>query len=243
VVTSITEPMLASAREIGVPADRLVLLPNWADLSLVHPLDRPSRFRAELGIPAGRPVVLYSGNLGRKQGVITLGDAARRSQDAGSPALYVVSGAGAEHQALAAGAAAHGLTNLLRLPLQPDEAFNELLNLADVHLIIQEAGVADLVMPSKLTNMLASGRPVVATAPAGTGLARLIAENDVGTVVEPGDPGALAAAVDRLLADDDRRARQGANARAFAETHLARDELLKTAFERLQNVATQRGLV
>ena len=243
VVTSITEPMLASAREIGVPADRLVLLPNWANLAVVHPLDRPSRFRAELGIPAGRPVVLYSGNLGRKQGVITLGDAARRSQDAGSPALYVVSGAGAEHQALAAGAAAHGLTNLLRLPLQPDESFNELLNLADVHLIIQEAGVADLVMPSKLTNMLASGRPVVATAPAGTGLARLIAENDVGTVVEPGDPGALAAAVDRLLADDDRRARQGANARAFAEAHLARDELLKTAVERLQNVATKRGLV
>ena len=86
VVTSITEPMLAAAREIGVPADRLVLLPNWANLAVVRPLDRPSRFRAELGIPADRPVVLYSGNLGRKQGVITIGDAARRSQDAGSPA-------------------------------------------------------------------------------------------------------------------------------------------------------------
>ena len=115
--------------------------------------------------------MLYSGNLGRKQGVVTIGDAARRSQDAGSPTVYVVSGAGAEHQALAAGAAAHGLTNLLRLPLQPDESFNELLNLADVHLIVQEPGVADLVMPSKLTNMLASGRPVIATAAAGTALA------------------------------------------------------------------------
>ncbi len=144
--------------------------------------------------------------------------------------MYVVSGDGADREALAAAAAAHGLSNLLMVPLQPDaEAFNELLNLADAHLIVQEAGVADLVMPSKLTNMLASGRPVIATAPAGTGLAKLVGENDVGTVVEPGDPVALAEAVDALLADGARRERQGANARAFAEAYLDRDVLLQNA--------------
>ena len=145
---------------------------------------------------------------------------------------YVVSGDGADREALAAAAAAHGLRNLLMVPLQPDaEAFNELLNLADAHLIVQEAGVADLVMPSKLTNMLASGRPVIATAPAGTGLAKLVEENDVGTVVEPGDPVALAEAVDALLADGAIRERQGANARAFAEACLDRDALLQRALE------------
>ncbi|HET6494851.1 MAG TPA: WcaI family glycosyltransferase [Thermoleophilia bacterium] len=234
VVTSITEPMLGVARELGVPEERLVLLPNWANLSLVRPLGRPSRLRAALGISDERCVVLYSGNLGRKQGVALLGNAARRSQEGGSRVLYVVSGDGADREALASAAEDHGLTNLVMVPLQPDESFNELLNLADAHLIVQEAGVADLVMPSKLTNMLASGRPVIATAAAGTALADLVREQDVGTVVEPGDPDALAEAVAALMDDDDRRGRQGANARAFAEEFLDRDRLLTAALERLQ---------
>jgi len=234
VVTSITEPMLGVARDLGVPAERLVLLPNWANLAVVRPLDRPSRFRASLGIPEGRRVVLYTGNLGRKQGIALIADAARRSQDNGSSVVYVVSGDGADREALGTAATAHALTNLLRVPLQPDEAFNELLNIADAHLIVQEAGVADLVMPSKLTNMLASGRPVIATAPAGTALAELVRGHDVGTVVEPGDPAAVAAAIDEMLTDDETRLRQGANARAFAEAFLDRDTLLEAALARMR---------
>jgi len=234
VVSSITEPMLAVARGLGVPPERLVLLPNWAYLDVVRPLDRPSSFRASLGIADGRKVVLYTGNLGRKQGVVLIADAARRSQDAGSPAVYVVSGDGADRDALDAAVATHGLTNLIRVPLQPAASFNELLNLADVHLMVQEAGVADRVMPSKLTNILASGRPVVVTAMAGTALASLVGGYDVGTVVEPGDPVALAAAVDELLTDHAARARRGANARAYAEAHLDRDALLGAVLTRLR---------
>ena len=85
-----------------------------------------------------------------------------------------------------------------------------------------------------MTNMLASGRLVIATAAAGTALAELVRGHDVGTVVEPGDPAALAAAIDRVLTDDDQRARQGANARAFAEAFLDRDTLLEAALARMR---------
>jgi colanic acid biosynthesis glycosyl transferase WcaI len=234
-VSSITEPMLDAARVAGVPADRLVLLPNWARLDEVRPLDRPSRFRAGLGIDAAAPVVLYSGNLGLKQSVAVIGEAARCSQESGSPVTYVVSGDGADHESLDSRAAAYRLTNLLRLPLQPDGSFNELLNLADVHVVVQEAGVADLVMPSKVANMLASGRPVIATAARGTALARLVLENDVGLVVEPGDAQALARAVDDLAADVGRRARQGAKARSYAEAYLDGDRLLRAALAGLES--------
>ena len=234
VVTSITEPMLGVARALGVPEERLVLLPNWANLGVVRPLDRPSRFRASLGIPDGWGVVLYTGNLGRKQGIALIADAARLSESRGSQVMYVVSGDGADREALGSAIAQHGIRNLLRVPLQPDESFNELLNLADAHLIVQEAGVADLVMPSKLTNMLASGRPVIATAEAGAALAELIRGHDVGTVVEPGDAAALADAVHAVLTDDECRVRQGSNARAFAETFLNKDTLLDEALARIR---------
>ncbi len=232
-VSSITAPMVAVARAAGVPEERLILLPNWARLDDVRPLERPSRLRAGLGLGADQPVVLYSGNLGHKQDLETILAAARHSQEAGSPVSYVVAGDGAAQHAFSVRAAELGLSNLTSLPLQPDAAFNELLNLADVHLIVQDAGVADLVMPSKLTNMLASGRPVVATAAAGTALASLIVEHDVGLAVEPGAVAALARAVEGLASDRARRIRQGANARAFAEAHLDRDRLLGGALDGL----------
>ncbi len=234
VVTSITEPMLDVARALGVPPERLLLMPNWANLAAVRPLNRPSRFRASLGIADGRPVILHAGNMGRKQGVTLLVEAARRSQEGGSSVQYVVSGDGAARQELASAATTRGVRNLLMLPLQPDESFNELLNLADAHLIIQEAGVADLVMPSKLTNMLASGRPVIATAAPGTALAELILRHDMGTVVAPGDAAALADAIEALLRNDELRLTQGTNARTFAERFLNRDRLLSSLLTQLQ---------
>ena len=150
-----------------------------------------------------------------------------------------MAGQGADRARLEAAVAGRGLSNLRLLPLQNGRDFNELLNLADAHLIVQDAGVADLVMPSKLTNMLASGRPVVVTAAAGTGLATTVRDNDLGAVVPPGDAAALAAAVDGLLADDEVRARQGAKARAYAQEHLDKDELLASLLDRLG--ATRRS--
>jgi colanic acid biosynthesis glycosyl transferase WcaI len=238
VLSSISAPMLEVARGVGVTDTRLLLLPNWANLDLVRPLDRPSTFRASLGISDQRRVVLYTGNLGRKQGVRLIAQAAVRcrGRDGREPPLFVVAGAGAGDEELRSAAAAAGLgpDRLLRLPLQPDELFNELLNLADVHLIVQEAGVADRVMPSKLTNMLASGRPVVITSYGGTALATLLQEENVGDVVPPGDPAHLAEALERLLADDEARALKGMNARRYAEAHLDREVILTGALARLR---------
>ena len=233
VVSSITPEMLAVARQLGVEPGALHLLPNWAYLDEVYPLARPSAYRAALGIRDDQRVVLYTGNLGRKQGAGLIAEAAELAQRAGSRTLYVVAGHGADRAPLETAVAEKGLANLRLLPLQQGRDFNELLNLADAHLIVQDAGVADLVMPSKLTNMLASGRPVVVTAADETGLASLVRGNDVGVVVPPGDAAALAGAVDALLSDAEEQARQGARARAYAQQHLDKDKLLAPLLDRL----------
>lgn len=86
--------------------------------------------------------------------------------------------------------------------------------LATLHLLPQIAGVADLVLPSKLTNMLASGRPVVATAEASTSLAKAV--KGCGEATAPGDAAAMAEAIERLLESADLRASQGQAARQRA---------------------------
>jgi putative colanic acid biosynthesis glycosyltransferase WcaI len=150
-----------------------------------------------------------------KQGLETLLEAALLLE--GEKSLrFVMCGDGAARERLRR---AYGnLSNVVWLPLQPAARLNELLNLADIHLLIQLAGVADLVMPSKLTGMLASGRPVVATAGAKSRVAEVVEQ--CGIAVPPGEADALASAIRALGADPERRQRLGKAARDYAVKNI-----------------------
>ncbi|CAG9169332.1 glycosyltransferase WbuB [Cupriavidus respiraculi] len=219
-VSTISEAMLRLAREKGADAARTLLLPNWVDVQGLRP-SRGSLHRRRLGIPADAVLALYSGNMGNKQGLDVLADAARRL--AHRPDIhFVFCGDGAGRAELEAACA--GLAQVHFLPLQSAQRFPALLCAADIHLLPQRADAADLVLPSKLTGMLASGRAVVATAHAATELGRLLAS--CGVIVPPGDGGALADAIGALARDPDRRAELGAAGRAWAERHLDREAVL-----------------
>ena len=224
-VSSISPQMCARLVAAGVAPDRVVEFRNWADIDTIQPLTGPSAYRAEFGIKTPY-VSLYSGNIGNKQGIEILIDVARLLAHR-RDLTFVIAGEGALLAQLVA--AAQGLGNVRFEPLQPRERLTELLGLATVHLLPQMAGAADLMLPSKLTNMLASGRPVVATAGAGTGLAQEC--DGCGVVTEPGDAPAMAAAIESLLVDPAARARYGAAARQRAELRWSRVAILDR-FER-----------
>lgn len=181
-VSTISFKMLEKLIEKGVESDKAISFPNWADLATIFPLEQGSLLRKELCIPADKIVALYSGNMGEKQGLDVVLKAA--SQLVTHPEIqFVLCGDGAARAKLFE---VYGqLPNVMWLPLQPLDRLNDLLNMADIHLLPQRADVADLVMPSKLTGMLASGRPVLATAYAGTQVAQVV--GSCGTVVKPGD--------------------------------------------------------
>jgi colanic acid biosynthesis glycosyl transferase WcaI len=225
VVSTISGRMMEQLAAKGVDERRRVLFPNWVDTAAIFPMDGPSPLRRELGIPDDAVVTLYSGSMGAKQGIEQLIEAARLL--AGRPAIHIViCGGGAGLRNLQA--MARDLPNVRFLPLQPAERLNALLNLADVHALPQKPSVADLVMPSKLIGMLASGRPVVATAREGSEVAAVVRQ--CGIVAPPENPAALANAIAALSEDRPERMRLGAKARAYAAQHFRREEIL-TAFE------------
>ncbi len=135
-----------------------------------------------------------------------------------------------------------GRPNVTLLPLQPLDRLNDLLNAADIHLLPQRAGAADLVMPSRLTGMLSSGRPVIATADPGTQVALVVAgdsaEQARGLVVPAENPHTLYAAVSHLINDRDLRLRLGQNARAYAVEHLGKEQVLQRFEQHLVALAT-----
>jgi len=222
-VSTISRKMLERLHTRGIPEQRAVLFPNWADLDDIYP-DPYRGFRRELGLE-GKIILLYSGNMGAKQGLEVL--APLVAFFASDPEFkgtvhFLLCGGGAFRPQLEALLAHH--SNVTLLPLQPKERLHDLLNTADIHLLPQRRGVADLVMPSKLTGMLASGRPILATADPGTQVAHVV--EGCGLVVAPEDPAALQAAARRLIADPSLRARLGVAARSYATQYLGKEQLL-----------------
>lgn len=225
-VSTISERMLVRARDKGVDEVRLLAFPNWVDVSQVQPLEATSPYRAELGIPADAVVALYSGNMGAKQGLEVLAETAARLQG-NSQVQFVFCGGGSGRTDLVERCA--GLANVRFLELQPLERINDLLGLADIHLLPQRADAADLVMPSKLTGMLSSGRPVVAGARMDTELGKVVAR--CGLSVAPDDASAFAEAIASLATQPTLRHELGLRARAYAEAHLDANAILER-FER-----------
>jgi colanic acid biosynthesis glycosyl transferase WcaI len=137
------------------------------------------------------------------------------------------------YRATLAGLSAH-FPNVHWLPLQPFDRLNDLMNLADIHLLPQCAEAADLVMPSKLTGMFASGRPVVATAADGTQLAAAVRE--CGVVVRPDDAMGFSEAIVQLAQHAELRTRLGQNARQCAEMTLDKEKILMAIDEEFSRV-------
>jgi colanic acid biosynthesis glycosyl transferase WcaI len=229
--------MVERAQSKGLAAEKVVLFPNWVEIGDIS-LASPSPYRTEMGLPDDAIVALYSGSMGNKQGLKILSDVARQLRD-DSRLAFVFGGNGSGRRDLERRCS--GLPNVRFLDLQPPERLKDWLGLADIHLLPQRADAADLVMPSKLTGMLASGRPVLATAHEGTELERVVARDaDCGLVVLPGDPAAMAQALRALAADPARRAQMGANGRRYAERELNRDVILRRFEAQLQALVQER---
>jgi colanic acid biosynthesis glycosyl transferase WcaI len=219
-VSTISRKMLAKLHEKGAYPNAAFLIPNWANVDAFASSTGPGTWREGFGKEA--ILVVYSGNLGRKQGLETIVDAARLLQE--HPAIrFVISGDGAGRSDMEA--QANGLSNITFLPVQADNDFRHMMMAADVHLLPQRKEAADLVMPSKLGNILASGRPVVAGAEQGTQVYDAV--QGCGIVVPPEDPNAFADAIKKLAGDANLRKILGDEGRRRAQKEWTKENALR----------------
>jgi colanic acid biosynthesis glycosyl transferase WcaI len=218
-ISTISPQMCASLVRKGIAPERVVQIRNWADETLA--IDPAAVSLREGWGLRGKHVALYAGNIANKQGIAILIDAARLSAHR-RDITWVICGQGPNRARLEV--LAEGLDNVQFHDLQPTSRMRELLAMAAVHLLPQIPGAADLVLPSKLTNMLASGRPVVATADSGTGLCDEV--DGCGVVTPPGDAVSFARAVCELIDDRQRREALGLAARRRAQERWARERIM-----------------
>jgi glycosyltransferase involved in cell wall biosynthesis len=237
-VAAVSRAFFPYLRAIGVADDRLVHLPNWSHLP--HAKGTPSDIRRQLGWPAHVRVVLHAGNMGLKQDLGQVIEAARLVAQNGTPIRFVLLGDGSQRRALEVAAA--GLASVEFGPSLPEQAYADALAAADVLLVSERPSVVDMALPSKLTSYLASGRPVVAAVhPSGT-TADEVRRSGGGLVVAPGDPAALVAAIERLAIEPALVARLAAAGRAYAAEVLAEASALERIRSFVDRVAASAGV-
>ncbi len=197
-VSGISEGMLRAFTRKGVPPEKIVSFPNGTALPDPASLPPAGSWRERHGIAAGDFLVVYAGNMGVKQGLDIVLDAASLVRNA--QVRVVLCGQGAAREALAQKLASRPSANLRLLPLQDDAAYTEMMVDADLCLITQQRGTGQFFFPSKLLSALSYGKPVLAVADADSELALAIDKGKFGYRVPPADARSLAQALDHAAA-------------------------------------------
>lgn len=198
----------------GADPAKVVVIHNWADCSAMTPGPRDNPFARAHGL-VDKFVALHAGNIGLSQDLEIVLHAADQLRDR-TDIMFVFVGEGAKKKDLQEIAQRRDLRNVMFLPFQPREAMDQSYATADVSLVSLQRGLAGVIVPSKVYNVLASGRPCVAAVEQDCEVAEIIQRAGCGYVVAPGDASALRSCLVQLAEDRKEAADMGVRARAAA---------------------------
>jgi colanic acid biosynthesis glycosyl transferase WcaI len=236
-VTVITRSFRDNIVSKGIEPKRVSVVPNFVDTNFIRPLPKVNSFSKEQGLD-DKFVVAHAGNIGYVYDLEALLDAA--ALVAHEPAIqFVIVGDGVMRPRLEDQARALRLANVSFLPFQPHERLPWLRASCDVQVALYREGAARYSMPSKVYEIMASGRPVLASAEANSDVWQLVQETGCGVCVEPHDPDRLASSILRLYAEPAVRQAMGQQGRAQAEQRYARDVVVGLYDDVLARVAAR----
>jgi colanic acid biosynthesis glycosyl transferase WcaI len=190
---------------LGVPNDRLRVIPNWADGRVMGPIDHAANpLRTAWNLDRAF-VVAYSGNLGRAHEIETILEGmkvlATRRKTTRRPIEWLFIGGGALYDSLMIEVAKLKLTAVRFKPYQPRALLSSSLSVADVHIISLRPELEGFVVPSKFYGIAATGRPIIFIGDGAGEIAQLINRHRCGYNIAVGDGTMLADAIEGLAAN------------------------------------------
>lgn len=214
----------------GVRNAKIEIIPIWADPDEVRPMQKQNTFRREQGL-SDKFVVMYAGNIGLTsclEDVLHAAEILREQKDI----QFVIIGEGVKKETLQAEIQSKQLTNILFLPFQPRERFPEMLAAADISLVTLNASAALSSLPSKIFNVMASARPILAVSPSESEIMQIIEAAGCGWNVPPGAPEKLANTIIQLKTKESGLVQIGQNGRDYLEKNYSRNQCVD-AYEKM----------
>ena len=224
----------------GVRPDAISVVPTWT-LRASPAVDRVA-VRRSAGWSDSDFICFHGGNIGQKQGLENVVDAADLLRRGGSESVRIVLvGDGNDRSRLEAKSRQLGLQNLEFIPMQPAERYDELVAAADLLLLNQRPTVADMSLPSKLSAYLASGRPVLAAVSSDSPAAIELRRSEGGLIVDPGRPEGLVEGIEGLLGEPGLLDEIGSKGKEYAKRSLSSDAILPRYEEFVTSIAVSRS--
>jgi len=223
---------------LGVPADRVEVIRNWTHLP-ASPTTGLLEMRARLGWSSNDIVVLHAGNMGRKQGLENVIEAAKIADSRGSAVRFVLMGDGNQRSRLEA--MATGISRITFVDSLPDLDFQRALAAADVLLVNELPGVRDMAVPSKLTSYFNAGVPVIAATDADSVTAYEIENSGGGVRVDAADAVALVETAEALAREPSIAAQLAENALRFRHEILSEAAAIAHYDDFITSLASSRG--
>jgi len=225
-VSSISEGMKNNILNKGVRESQYIMLKNWVNTDFLKPIPKDITYKKSLGIDERASIILYSGNLGEKQGLEVLISVAKILEKR-DDIIIVICGEGAAKKSLFNLLVEHKLFNVVFIPVQKYDNLPKLLSIADIHLVIQKKAASDIVMPSKLSGILSVGGLSIITVQKESSFARLINSHHMGITIEPENELLLAdSIINTLQLDNNTINTMRKNAREYALQYLEKEVLL-----------------
>ena len=204
----------------GVPENKIVVIPNWIDSEIVHPIKRmENHLYKKFDISNDKFTIVYAGNLGYAQNIEVIIKAAEILRD-NSNIQFVVFGKGSQEKEYKEMAAL--LDNFFFFPIQPYSDVSYVYSLGDVSIVPCKKGFGGSAMPSKTWSIMATGTPVLASFDSDTELETLIKEENVGLFSDVDDYKGLSDNIMKLYENKELRENLGRNARAYVVKNLNR---------------------
>lgn len=233
-IVSVTNSFKSVLCGNGIPPEKIAVVPNGADLAGFTPGPKPHDLVERHGLE-GRFVAAYIGTVGMAHGLATILEAAEKVA-ASERIAFVIVGDGAERAKLEEESRRRGLDNVTFVGPVGKHDVVRYWRLADAALVVlRDRQVFRHVLPSKMFEAMATARPIVLGVLGES--AELLQAAQAGTVVQPEDAEALAAAVEDLAANPDKAAEMGRKGRSFVEAELDRDKLAAAMLDELRTVA------
>ncbi|NBB79014.1 MAG: WcaI family glycosyltransferase [Verrucomicrobia bacterium] len=215
-VSGISPGMIDVFRRKGVEDAKTLFFPNPVEFPDPAQIPLEGSFRKAHGIPPDAFLVSYSGNLGVKQGLGQIIEAAAYLRHE-STVRFVICGDGVMRRTLKEAITERNLTNVTVLPLQPFSVYHSLLVDSNLCLVTQQANSGAAFLPSKLLNILAFQRPILAVADDSSAVATLCREEGCGWLVPPDDTEAFARKINHGRSDREGLQAVAARGHAFVE--------------------------
>lgn len=181
----ISEDFKNNLMKKGVPEEKITIIPNWADISDIHPVSREDNILfSRYQLDPEQFYITYCGNIGLSQNMDLLLAAAKSLQENDDNICFLLIGDGADKERITGRVAAENIQNVKLLPFQPYEDIAHVFSLGDIGLIISKSGIGGSSVPSKTFNIMAAACPILASFDEDSELSKLIETVDCGKIAK-----------------------------------------------------------